>query len=204
MIRLLVLSTAISALALSPVLAGENISTHSFHFSDAPGAEQEVELEAVPVELLQSPSEMVEVIEEPSHCRPKICRGVCKDPGHPKKPLIDKPGDRNRGDCPPLRYRMPDCKRAGNPHCVAWWAKCGVDGKYGAWFVGGGSPFPRGRCRKLSEGTWGLDYKGLFGHSRVWLNYTRHDRKQGGEGAYETDGEPEFVKKAHSFLGLGH
>jgi hypothetical protein len=136
-------------------------------------------------------------------CGEKKCPGVCTDPGRPRKPILKKPGDRNRGDCPPKRYRMPDCKRAGNPHCVAPWAKCSVTDKYSSWYVGGGSPFKLGRCRKVSEGTWGLDYNGLFGHARVWLNYTR-GRHQGGEGAYETDGEPAFVSKAHELMGLGH
>lgn len=137
-------------------------------------------------------------------CGKKQCHGVCTDPGHPKTPHFKRPGDRNRGDCPPYRYRISDCKRAGNPHCVAPWAKCTTTAKYSSWFVGGGSPFAKGRCRKPTEGTWGLDYGGLFGHARVWMNYTRFNRNQGGEGAYETDGEPEFVKKAHKLLHLGH
>jgi hypothetical protein len=134
----------------------------------------------------------------------KHCHGVCRDPGRPKKPKIDKPGDRNRGDCPPLRYRISDCRRAGNPHSVARWAKCSVNGKYSSWFVGGGSPFFFGRCRKPTEGTWGLDYDGFFKHTKNWLNYTRIGRKQGGEGAYRTDGEPKIVSRAHDLLHLGH
>jgi hypothetical protein len=134
-------------------------------------------------------------------CGEKPCPGVCRDPGRPKKPKREKPGDVDRGDCPPLRYRIPDCKRAGNPHCVAKWAKCGVDDKYSSWFVGGGAAFFRGKPRKPSDGTWGLDYNGLFGRANVWLKYTR-GRKQGGEGAYETDGEPKFISRAHSILGL--
>jgi len=136
-------------------------------------------------------------------CGKKNCPGVCLDPGHPEKPHFKKPGDIDRGDCPPYRYRIPDCKRAGNPHCVARWAKCGTDDKYSAWFVGGGSPFRKGRCRRPTEGTWGLDYEGLFGHANVWLRYT-WGREQGGEGAYSTDGEPEFVARTHEVLGLGH
>ena len=63
----------------------------------------------------------------------------------------------------------------------------------------------RGRGRKTNahhdfgEGTWGMDYAGFFGRTNVWLNYTR-DRYQGGEGAYETDGEPEWIAKAKEFL----
>ena len=118
---------------------------------------------------------------------PLDCHGVCRDPGHPEKPLITRPGDRDRGDCPPLRYRMDDCERAGHPHCYHRWAKCGVDGKYSAWFVGGGAALPFGRPRTASEGTWGLDYGGLFGHAKVWMNYT-HGRNQGGVGAIEPMG----------------
>lgn len=148
--------------------------------------------------------EMEMVVESaPCACGVKRCPGVCRDPGHPEKPLIDRPGDRSRGDCPPYRYRIPDCKRAGNPHCVAPWAVCSVNKKYSAWFVGGGAAFWKGRCRKPTEGTWGLDYSGFFGHANVWLKYTR-GREQGGEGAYETDGEPEFVTRTHELLGLGH
>jgi hypothetical protein len=136
-------------------------------------------------------------------CGKKRCHGVCRHPGHPKKPKRDKPGDVNRGDCPPLRYRIPDCKRAGNPLAVHRFAKCAVDGKYSSWFVGGGAAFCRGRCRKPTEGTWGLDYGGFFGHANVWLKYTR-GRKQGGEGAYATDGEPKIVTRVHHFIERHH
>ncbi len=144
-----------------------------------------------------------ERVEGPCECGQSHCHGVCRDPGHPKKPLITKPGDRNRGECPPLRYRMDDCERAGHPHCYHRWAKCSVDEKYSAWFVGGGSPFPFARGRTSSEGTWGLDYGGLFGHAKVWLNYT-HGRNQGGIGAYRTDGEPKIISRAHDLIHLGH
>ena len=153
-------------------------------------------------EITEVTSELIEPMPACACGQPK-CPGVCRDPGHPKKPKLTKPGDRNRGDCPPYRYRISDDKRAGNPQKVAPWAACSVNQKYSAWFVGGGSPFRRGRCRKPSEGTWGLDYGGFFGYAKVWLNYTR-GRNQGGEGAYETDGEPEFVTRTHEFLGIGH
>ncbi len=142
--------------------------------------------------------------------------GICLDPGHPRKPKHEQPGDVNRGDCPPKRYRMDDCTRAGNPHCVAPWAKCSPNKKYSAWYVGGGAAFSkipdlhpgllhRGRDRETNadhgygEGTWGMDYSGLFGHANVWLKYT-HDRKQGGEGEYRTDGEPKVIARAKSIL----
>ncbi len=141
------------------------------------------------------PAEVVEHGDQ-CNCGEKPCHGVCRNPGHPKKPKRQKPGDVDRGDCPPLRYRIPDCKRAGKPHRVAKWAKCGVDDNYSSWFVGGGAAFFRGQSRQPSDGTWGLDYNGLFGHANVWLKYTR-DRKQGGEGVYDTDGEPKFISRAH-------
>jgi hypothetical protein len=123
----------------------------------------------------------------------KKCHGVCKHPGYPAKPRRTLPGDRDWGDCPPERYCEHDCVRAGNPHAVAPWAKCSITDKYGAWYTGGGAAFVCGRPRTAEEGTWGLDYTGLFGHANVWLNYTR-GRKQGGEGAYETVGGPEPFK----------
>jgi hypothetical protein len=158
------------------------------------------------VEWIDSPGDVPIVEEIPASkcdCGQNHCYGVCRDPGFPAKPLITKPGDRDRGDCPPLRYRMNDCERAGNPHCYHRWATCSVNDKYSAWFVGGGSPFRLARGRTSSEGTWGLDYGGFFGHAKVWLNYT-HGRNQGGVGGYRTDGEPKVVSKAHQLLHLGH
>ncbi len=202
----LLLASGVASAQQPRVAVPKTISAHRYisdaQWQHAPVVESDVHPEAIVGEPYPAPIEMEEVTVE-CKCGKKKCHGVCTDPGHPKKPKIKKPGDRDRGDCPPKRYCIADCKRAGNPHCVAWWAKCSVSDKYSSWFVGGGSPFRLGRCRKPTEGTWGLDYDGLFGHGNVWLNYTR-GRKQGGEGAYQTDGEPEFVKKAHNILGLGH
>ena len=151
---------------------------------------------------LVAPSDAAAVEAPPVTCncgKSKCCPGVCRDPGHPAKPRKEMPGDVDRGDCPPYRYRISDCERAGNAHCVAPWAQCSVTDKYSAWYVGGGAAFGKGRPRKPSEGTWGMDYGGLFGRANVWLKYTRC-REQGGEGADETDGEPEFVRRAHELL----
>lgn len=195
--------------ALSPpILNGAHGSVNGSHGSDAQWQHGHDGPEVVSdLHSDHGGHHAVESADDGAHagckCGTKHCHGVCLDPGRPAKPKHEKPGDVDRGDCPPKRYLIPDCKRAGNPHCVAPWAKCSVDDKYSSWFVGGGAAFFRGRCRKPSEGTWGLDYNGLFGHANVWLNYTR-GRNQGGEGAYKTDGEPAFVSKAHSLLGLGH
>ncbi len=145
------------------------------------------------------------ISEEISRCgcgRPD-CQGLDRDPGYPEKPLIDRPGDRSRADNPPKRYEMDDCRRSGAPFCVHRFAKCSVDDSYSAWFAGGGAALFRGRPRESTEGTWGLDYDGLFGHANVWLKYTR-GRNQGGEGAYRTDGEPKVVSRAHEILGFAH
>jgi hypothetical protein len=168
--------------------------------------------------------------DEACHCGSGECYGVDTDPGRPRKPCRTLPGDRNRGDCPPLRYRMCDSKRTGRSEAVAPWAICGRPnthfGRYTAWFVGGGAAFadvpglsdlgcakdliPRGRDRKAigcgqhGEGTWGLDYQGFAGHAKVWLKYTTgfqgKGRAQGGEGAYRTDGEPKIVAKLKEAL----
>ena len=121
-------------------------------------------------------------------CKKGECNGVCLDPGHPAKPKHKKPGDVDQGDCPSIRYRMDDCLRSGDPDCVYKWAKPSITNKYSAWYVGGGAWF-KGRGRTAEEGTWGLDYDGAFGHARTWLNYTC-GKRQGGEGAYETDHVP--------------
>lgn len=117
------------------------------------------------------------------HCS---CTGLSYDPGRPQKPHRELPGDINRGDCPPYRYTISDCQRAGNPHCVAWWAKPSTSLKYSAGFVGGGAAIG-GRSRCCSEGIWGMDYHGLFPYRRVWMRWTG-GCEQGGEGAYKTDG----------------
>ena len=121
-------------------------------------------------------------------CKKGKCAGVCLDPGHPAKPKHKKPGDIDEGDCPSIRYRMDDCIRSGEPNCIYKWAKPSITDKYSAWYVGGGAWF-KGRGRTAEEGTWGLDYDGAFGHARTWLNYTC-GKRQGGEGAYETDHVP--------------
>lgn len=113
-------------------------------------------------------------------------KGLSYDPGRPQKPHRKLPGDINRGDCPPYRYTLSDCQRAGDPHCVAWWAKPSTSLKYSAGFVGGGAAIG-GRSRHCSEGVWGMDYHGLFPYRRVWMRWTC-GREQGGVGAYKTDG----------------
>lgn len=112
--------------------------------------------------------------------------GLSYAPGRPQKPHREMPGDINRGDCPPYRYTISDCERAGNPHSVASLAKLSITPKHSAGYVGGGAALG-GRSRFCSEGVWGLDYHGLFPYRRVWMRWTS-GCEQGGEGAYKTDG----------------
>jgi hypothetical protein len=132
-----------------------------------------------------------------STCQPRddspirYCFGVCREPGHPAKPRHTKPGDVNRSDCPTCRYRISDCRRAGQPHRIAPWAQRSITPQNTSWYVGGGAAFG-GRCRRADEGTWGLDYHGKWHPSAVFMAWTC-GRKQGGAGAYQTDGEPEAL-----------
>jgi hypothetical protein len=156
---------------------------------------QEVQLTAETHEALSDSSDRHDWVDPTlqeimpcGKCGDAACPGVNKDPGHPPKPKHPRPGDINEGDCPSKRYRTDDRLRSGDPYCVYKWAVPSITPKYSAWYVGGGAAL-KGRGRKASEGTWGLDYDGLFGHARTWMNYTC-GKKQGGEGAYETDHVP--------------
>ncbi|TVP98953.1 MAG: hypothetical protein EA381_11110 [Planctomycetaceae bacterium] len=112
--------------------------------------------------------------------------GISLDPGFPRKPCRELPGDVNRGACPPYRYQLDDDERAGLPRWVLRFAKPSLNQHYSGWYVGGGAAFGgRGRCP--GEGVWGMDYQGWFPVQRVWMNWTG-GRVQGGEGAYQTDG----------------
>lgn len=122
---------------------------------------------------------------------------VSHDPGRPRKPIVKRPGDIIRKDCPSDRYCMNDLERAGHPNQTSWWAKCAVNENYSAWFVGGGTPwiYPRkARARTEEEGTWGLDYDGIFRPRRVWINWSC-GREQGGLGSYKTDGAPAIIER---------
>lgn len=125
---------------------------------------------------------------------------VNHQPGRPRKPLIQRAGDINVESCPAARYSMGNHQRAGGPDHVAFWARCAVNKNYSAWFVGGGTPWIYSRkalARNHEEGTWGMDYDGLFRPRRVWMKWGC-DREQGGLGAYETDGKPAVLRKIWS------
>jgi hypothetical protein len=79
--------------------------------------------------------------------------------------------------------------RAGFPWCISRFARCGVNPReYSAGYVGGGSGKLLGEARCIDEGTWGVDYDGLFFRKKIWKQWSHGRRYQGGTGAYKTDG----------------
>ncbi len=164
-----------------------------FSLSDTQSSTSEAKViygeEAQVLRLPDSPHSQTEVREYPS------C--VSHAPGKPGKPKMTRPGDINKKNSLSRRYGLQNCERAGYPHEVAWWADCALNKNYSAAFVGGGTPWlmpNRTRNRTQDEGTWGLDYDGIFKPRRVWLGWSS-DREQGGLGSYETDGAPAIVER---------
>jgi len=80
-----------------------------------------------------------------------------------------------------------DFQRAGNPQCVARYARPSNSCADTGYYVGGGAAF-RGHARCVGEGTWGWDYTGRLFDRRVWLGWWHGERYQGGPGKYKTDG----------------
>ncbi len=129
-----------------------------------------------------------EAVEQPEY---PDC--VSTDPGFPRKPLWERPGDFNGSQCMSPRYCQTDFFRAGWPRDQRKRAVCSMNDHYFAWYVGGGAglPFLKSRHRTQEEGTWGLDYSLWKKPRTVWMKWTC-GRYQGGEGAYATDHEPRF------------
>lgn len=88
-----------------------------------------------------------------------------------------------------------DYVRAGRPGEVRRWAQPTRTPSYSHGYVGGGAAFGWGEPRTLEEGTWGRDYVGAFYPRRVWLNWWRGARYQGGTRGYATDGPSLFEAK---------
>lgn len=120
-------------------------------------------------DAIDSDDEFEFIVAEPLSFPPRY--GVSMHPGVPGKPARKQPGDINVLDCPPLRYQLDDCERAGNPHSVAWWAIPSLSKRDSAGMIGGSSPF-FGRKRSRQEGIWGLDYSGLLIDKKVWLRWS--------------------------------
>lgn len=74
--------------------------------------------------------------------------------------------------------------RAGNPQCIAPWARPSREKQDGSYYTGGTQAF-RGEGRFAHEGTWGNDYAPWYG--RVALRWNHGRRYQSGGGQYESD-----------------
>lgn len=83
------------------------------------------------------------------------------------------------------------CPHSGGSDQVAWWARESYGSRYAGQYVGGGSPYSKGRGvfrsepRCADEGTFGMDYDP--GWSRVGLFWSHGRRYQSGHGQYETE-----------------
>ena len=94
-------------------------------------------------------------------------------------------------------------RRAGNPECVARYARCGYGSHYAGYYVGGGAACSGGRTclsgepRYVDEGTFGMDYAPCY--SRVGLSWYHGKKYQGGEGQLEqnrvNNGFPNFFRR---------
>jgi hypothetical protein len=88
----------------------------------------------------------------------------------------------------PLAPCENSLERAGNPQCVAWYAKPGRTHKYDLGYIGGGCLGRKGEPRGPADGIFGWDYVFCGRYpGRVFLNWC-HCRKQPKAGPYKTDG----------------
>ena len=93
-----------------------------------------------------------------------------------------------QGPCRTCRTGSLDpYRRAGQPQKIAPWAVLTDNHHYDGYFVGGGAAW-RGDARREDEGTWGFDYVRLILRKRVDLGWWHGRFRQGGSGAYKTDG----------------
>ena len=98
--------------------------------------------------------------------------------------------------------------RAGNPQELSPLARPSFGPGYIGYYVGGGAlSFRRGELPNPDDGTWGTDFQGRLFHRRVNLLWWHGRRKQGGVGAYKTDGPhlPHLHEAGHNgHNGNGH
>lgn len=175
-----------------PTQTGGSLGTHlspSARQTATTDARPDLSDDSISLHLHDSQPSDTELIEYPS------C--VSHDPGKPGMRCFPLLANIHKTKSTSKRYDLPNCERAGHPHEVAWWAGNPINKNYSAAFVGGGTPWVlahKTRSRAHDEGTWGLDYDGLFKPRRVWLQWSC-DREQGGLGSYATDGAPAIVER---------
>ena len=83
----------------------------------------------------------------------------------------------------PWQRAPHDCVRAGDPHRVSWFAKPSRNKRDTVGYVGGNAAW-RGEPRQLDEGTWGLDYAGLFSRNHIWLQWLHGRPSHQSDGSY--------------------
>lgn len=98
-------------------------------------------------------------------------------------------------DSGPYGTPWENFQRAGNPGCIAPWARPSNERRDVGYYVGGGVP-KRGEGRYANEGTWGWDYRPPL--STVALRWTHGRRYQGGTGQYQAEAP---VRTFHQFKG---
>lgn len=79
-------------------------------------------------------------------------------------------------------------RRAGDPQGVHRFAKPSIDANYTGSYVGGGAVLLGRERDARQEGVWGVDYDGVIFPKRVFLDWNRGWRRQGGVKGYQTDG----------------
>lgn len=112
--------------------------------------------------------------------RQHLCDGGCAS--------CRKPACAQDAGCPP---EPSACVRAGDPHRIAWYARPSRNKRDVFGFVGGGTAW-RGDPRLTGEGTWGLDYAGVFSKNHLWLKWLHGRPSHQAGGSYNTDG-PHFL-----------
>jgi hypothetical protein len=94
-------------------------------------------------------------------------------------------------------------ERAGYPNEISRFAHPSNTHRYFGYYVGGsGRSGKHGNGRPLTEteGTWGWDYGGLWGHLAAKIQLLWTEKHQSGEGHYKIDGPP--VKDIGPYIGL--
>ncbi len=105
-----------------------------------------------------------------------LCEGKCTACATPRHAQ----GDRGKP-------WVNQCVRAGDPHRIAWYAKPSRNKHDSPGYVGGNATW-RGEPRLPDEGTWGLDFAGVFSKNRIWLKWLHGRPSRHTAGSYATDG----------------
>jgi hypothetical protein len=91
------------------------------------------------------------------------------------------------------RYCLNGFERAGFPSCIGRFALPSISSHHRVGYVGGGTAIG-GERRTVEEGTFGLDYSGIWFPRKTWMLWSHGKRHQGGAGQYQTDG-PKILAK---------